>query len=109
MDLVFLVQGSAAEPYRVTFRAHEGGVQMLCTCDAAAIGTHCKHRLRLLQGEATDIVSDNAASVGVLVERLAGTALARALTELVEAETAAEQAKRRVAAAKKALARAMTG
>ena len=59
----FLVQGSAPEPYHVLFRRNGANLSAYCTCPAGENGMHCKHRIRILQGLAEGIVSENVADV----------------------------------------------
>jgi uncharacterized Zn finger protein len=48
----FLVQGSAAEPYKVIFKLRDDkNLSAYCTCQAGQKGTHCKHRINILRGE----------------------------------------------------------
>lgn len=94
-----LVQGSEPSPYHVTFRREGDRLTATCTCAGAAARQLCKHRLALLSGDGTAIVSDNAASIQQLPAMLAGE----------ETEAKIEEAKRLAHAARKALARIMLG
>lgn len=55
----FLVQGSAPEPYRVSFWRVGDNVKSSCTCRAGKNGLACKHRIALLDGDVTNLVSAN--------------------------------------------------
>jgi hypothetical protein len=107
--LEFLVQGSEPEPYHVTFR--RTGEQLIagCTCAGAAAHQLCKHRLALLAGDVTAVVSGNAAAVQQLPAVMAGTALELAYGRVIETERGVEAAKRLAHAARKALGRIMQG
>ncbi len=103
-----MVQGSASEPYRVTFQKSEGQLSAFCTCPAGANGQHCKHRLRILEGKTEGIVDRNEGHVTVVRSWLPGTELEAALIELAQAERELELAKAGAASAKRRLASVMT-
>lgn len=104
-QISFSVQGSTSI-YEVVFSRGDD-VSATCTCNAGQMGQHCKHRLSILAGDGAAITSENKALVADILAWLPGTKLAGAFAEMVNAEGAAEQAKKRLAAAKKAFARAM--
>lgn len=58
----FLVQGSASEPYRVSFWQVSNNVKSSCTCQSGKNGLACKHRINLLDGDITNLVSPPADS-----------------------------------------------
>jgi hypothetical protein len=63
----FLVQGSAAEPYVISFRRRDAkNISAYCTCPAGESGMSCKHRIRILRGLIEGIVSSNSADVTVV-------------------------------------------
>lgn len=103
----FTVQGSAPEPYTVIVSRKGDNLTATCTCPAGQNGTHCKHRLRILLGDESDIVSDNIAEVSLAADLLAGTDVERAVTLLGEAEEQLSIAKRLVRDRKKMLARVL--
>ncbi|GAB6846609.1 SWIM zinc finger family protein [Paraburkholderia kururiensis] len=108
MDKIsFLVQGSANEPYEVTFERENNQIAAFCTCPAGANGTYCKHRLFILDGVISGIVSDNADQAVTVASWLRGSNLAADIENLSEAERVLEQAKSNVNKAKKNLAAAM--
>jgi hypothetical protein len=109
MEIQFRVQGSSTEPYLVTFIRDAEGLIATCTCAAGSMGQHCKHRLAILTGDATSLVSDNGTEIATVTEWLVGSALSVALAELEAAEQQLEAAKRAVASAKKRLSRAFSG
>ncbi len=57
--LKFYVQGSATEPYRVSFWQKDGILKSACTCQAGKKGMYCKHRFQLIDGDVTNLKSDN--------------------------------------------------
>ena len=106
--ITFLVQGTAPEPYQVHFALGDGGnITATCTCPAGAMGQYCKHRFNILAGDLTGIASGNEPDVALVASWLPGSDVERALTALGDAEREFRVAKSRVAAAKKAIAKAM--
>ena len=103
----FLVQGSAPDPYEVTFIKDGNNMTALCTCAAGQNGQYCKHRIRILDGAISGIVSDNTAAVKTVTTWLVGTAIEAALREVKVAEAEMEKAEKNLTRVKKALARAM--
>ena len=53
----FEVLGSEGDVYRVTFVQASGGVRVSCTCRAGMSGLFCKHRLALMAGDRSRMVS----------------------------------------------------
>lgn len=104
-ELTFQVRGSSARPYEVVIIKDGDSLTALCSCPAGQHGNFCKHRIGILDGETSAIVSDNADSVATAVAWLAGTDVEAALTEVREAEKQADKAA--LATAKRKLARAM--
>lgn len=107
--LTFFVQGSAPEPYTVVFERDADRLTGTCTCAAGEVGQYCKHRIRLLYGEATDLVGgDDASRMKAMVT---GSRLADVLRFVESEEAAVEAAKKiltkRLTDAKHALARIM--
>lgn len=105
-EICFLVQGSAEEPYRVTFRKTGKNLSAYCTCPAGENGQHCKHRMNILCGITSGIVSGNEAKVQVVTSWLPGTDVEVALSAVIDAEKQYEKAKLELSSAKKRLARA---
>jgi uncharacterized Zn finger protein len=106
---VFLVKGSAEEPYKVTFELKRGNLTAYCTCPAGEKGMYCKHRFAILEGSSRAVVSENLEEVGEVAAWLKGTDLERAMAEVADAEAVVARSKRELTAAKKALAAAMRG
>ncbi|APR39374.1 SWIM zinc finger family protein [Paraburkholderia sp. SOS3] len=105
----FLVQGSAPDPYRVTFVRDSNEVSALCSCPAGENGGYCKHRLSILDGVLDGVVSTNAHQVREVGSWLPGSSLESCLAEVASAAKAVENAKRLEAQAKKKLARVLAG
>jgi uncharacterized Zn finger protein len=106
-ELNFLVKGSSADPYEVTFIKDGSSLTALCTCPAGTYGNFCKHRISILDGITKMITSDNANQVATVVGWLAGTDVETALSEMRQAEKIADPDKTALNAAKRKLARAM--
>ena len=102
----FQVQGSAPDPYTVTFELHGTKLSAYCTCPAGENGQYCKHRFAILGGNTSGVVSGNVGEVTTVASWLVGSnvqtamnALAAAEAELAVAQTAVSAAKKKVAAA----------
>ncbi len=106
-DLVFLVKGSAADPYEVTFIKDGTSLTAICTCPAGTYGNFCKHRISILDGNTKAISSDNANQAATVVGWLSGTDVEAALSEMREAEKIADPDKKALHDAQRKLARAM--
>jgi hypothetical protein len=102
----FLVQGSSKDPYRVTFRKTGNNLSAYCTCPAGENDQHCKHRMNILRGITSGIVSGNEAKVRVVTSWLPGTDVEVALSAVLDAEKKYEKAKLELSSPKKRLARA---
>lgn len=102
----FCVQGSAKEPYKVSFRKIDNNLSANCTCPAGVNGQYCKHRLNILGGLTEGIVSGNELDVEVATAWLTGTDVEAALNSFMSAEERFENAKRKFSLAKKQLAKA---
>jgi hypothetical protein len=107
MKATFRVQGSEAEPYEVVFHKEGTNLQAYCNCKAGENGLYCKHRFAILSGDASRVVSANAGEVTVVAGWLKGSDVEAALGTVFEMEREMEAAKRRLSAAKKAVAIAM--
>lgn len=106
-DICFLVQGSAEEPYKVTFKKNGNNLSAYCTCPAGENGQYCKHRFRILDGCGDGIVSGNKDEVMIVKSWLSGTDVEAALNEVAEKERVLEKIKQDLSVAKKRLARIM--
>ena len=106
-DICFLVQGSAEEPYKVTFKKNGSNLSAYCTCPAGENGQCCKHRFRILAGSNEGIVSGNKDEAMIVKAWLRGTDVETALIEVAEKERVFEKVKKDLSAAKKKLAQIM--
>jgi hypothetical protein len=107
----FLVQGSASEPYETVFDKNDDNVNATCSCPAGVTGPkgQCsKHRLRILRGDTDGIVSANIEDVKIVQGWIAGSYIETAIHKIAEGEVELERARKKVAAAKKALASVMS-
>jgi hypothetical protein len=100
----FLVQGSAPEPYRVSFRRRDPkGISAYCTCPAGESGMSCKHRVRILRGVLEGVVSPNTSDVTVVAGWLPSSDVETALHTIDQLEKEADRIKRALSAAKQDL------
>ncbi len=106
-NIEFLVQGSADEPYKVRFIKQGDNLSAYCTCPAGQNGMYCKHRFRILEGSTKGIVSSNPAEAATVQSWLQGTDVEGAMCKVKQIESEAAEVKKRLSAAKKALARSM--
>ena len=107
MEINFLVQGSAKDPYEVTFIKDGDNLAALCTCPAGKMGQYCKHRINILGGSIKNVVSENVDDVKVVESWLPGTDVETALIEVLAAEKEFKAAKQNLMNYKKKLARVM--
>jgi uncharacterized FAD-dependent dehydrogenase len=106
--LEFLVQGSVAEPYVISFRRRDvKNISAYCTCPAGESGMSCKHRIRILRGLSEGIVSPNTADVSTVAGWLAGSDVETALQTIDGLEKETERLKKALSGAKKALAQCL--
>lgn len=103
----FFVQGSAPEPYHVTFEKEGNKLNAYCTCPAGQNGMHCKHRLNILKGSIKKIVNGNQSDVEKVVSWLHGTDLEEAIKRVDQLEKEASIIKKKLSRAKKLIARLM--
>jgi uncharacterized Zn finger protein len=107
----FLVQGSEEEPYEVVFDKEGDRVTATCSCPAGVkgpAGQCCKHRINILRGNADGIVSANVQDVKTVQGWIVDSDIEAEVRKLTEGEAELEQAKKKVAAAKRALAKVMS-
>lgn len=102
----FLVRGSTGQ-YEVTFTREGDQLTTKCTCQAGEYGLHCKHRIAIIMGDTSNILSGNENQVKEIKELIKDTDVEKALIHLKEAEKAYELAQKQLSKAKKTLARAM--
>jgi len=105
--LQFIVSGEQGEDHVVKFSRDGTNFTGTCTCDAGKMEMYCNHVFRLLAGDVSHLVSDNTDHVDLLPAMAAGTDVADALENLIQAENALAATKRVVANCKSALSRAL--
>ena len=107
-EITIEVQGSAPEPYKVTFvRQSETNLSAYCTCAAGENGQYCKHRFAILDGITADIVSSNANEASIVQSWLLGTDIERLMRRMRELEKEAARIKNELSFVKKDLAKAL--
>ena len=106
-EIKFLVQGSNPDPYYVVFKRTGTNITASCTCPAGVFGQFCKHRVRIMLGDSSGIISENIAAVSDIQNWLCGTDVEKALHDLRDVEQQLEEAKKRVSISKKSLARTL--
>jgi len=108
-EIVFLVQGSNPEPYKIRFIKSDLIFSAFCTCPAGQKGMHCKHRINILTGSVNAIVSDNIEEVATIKKWLIGTPIEEAIQLFQSAEKECLSAKKASTKAKKNLSKALRG
>ena len=107
-EILFEVQGSAPEPYKVIFvRRSERNLSAYCSCPAGEKRQYCKHRFNILAGITEKIVSGNEADAKTVQSWLPGTDIEQAIHRVQELEMEAEKINRMLSVAKKAIAKTM--
>jgi uncharacterized Zn finger protein len=101
---VFLIKGSASEPYKVTFEKDGSNLSAYCTCPAGQNGQYCKHRFAILAGDVDTVVSENVVDAKKVAGWLPGTDAESALQDVTIAEKELARAKKKLSAAKRRLA-----
>ena len=99
-QLNFTVRGDSGSKYQVTFIKEGNLLVGFCTCPAGEKGTYCKHRIRLLAGEISQLVSKNENDVHKLCELKTGTQLENILNTLFEREAQLDRLKKDIKAVK---------
>ena len=103
----FLVSGSGPKPYQVEFVKDDAGLKVYRNCLAGTHGSHCKHRINILAGDSSGVVSDVDDKFELISKWLYGTGLESALKELLSAQKEKPLDKKRVAKAKRAISKFM--
>ncbi len=85
--VIFMVQGSAAEPYQVRFvNRGAGNISACCTCPAGQNRMYCKHRFGIFGGQRKGIVFGNESDVSTVQGWLPGSDIEAAMKEVQKAE-----------------------
>ena len=107
MTKEFLVKGSSEEPYVVTFSKDGSNITARCTCQAGRFGNQCKHRINILHGDSSAVVSNNVNEVDEVAAWLEGSDIAAALDTIVRLEKEKAKITREISKAKKIVADVM--
>ena len=91
-EFLFLIQGNATEPFQVRFLREADRLTATCTCNAGLLGKLCKHRLGLLRGDLTGLVSGNQEQVPRIPDLFKGSDGEVPTKGLLEAEAALDHA-----------------
>ncbi|MDE1901492.1 MAG: SWIM zinc finger family protein [Alphaproteobacteria bacterium] len=86
MKIEFSIQGREPKPYLVIFERKGNHLNAMCSCPAGKNGQYCKHRLGLLAGDVTNLVSNNASDVSKLPDMLKDSDVQTAMEHLQQAE-----------------------
>lgn len=102
-----VVSSSSGEVYFIEVARKGANLTCTCTCPAASNGTHCKHRLGILSGDAGIVEAGDTDQMHLIPQMLAGTDVEQAMARLNELEAQKAEIDRQLKAAKKALARTL--
>ena len=103
----FLVQGSEALPYQVVFTKNGTDLKADCSCRAGIHKILCKHRLSLLNGDKSAVVSENGDQVAEVASWLVGTTVGEAISKVVSLEAEKKALEAKIKNAKKLVAKAL--
>lgn len=108
MKYEFLAKSSGSVPYLVVFTHSENGLSATCNCKAGIFGKLCKHKLALLQGDAS-MLSDPTEDQKLyeLSALVLKTSYPKFLSEIHQAELAQIKAKKTLDQSKKLLEKAL--
>lgn len=106
--ITFNVKGSSPQPYLVIFiKSSDNNLYASCTCAAGKNGQYCKHRIKLMSGETSGIVSTNLEDVYTIQAWLIGTDTENALIRMRTLEYEEIRIKNDLKLAKRDLAKFM--
>ena len=108
-QITFKVQGSDSTPYTVTFKRRNGKVTISCTCKAGKHNTCCKHRMALIGGDSSAIVSNNVDEVYNIHHLIAESNIEETVIKIRALEKELEKSKTHLKNLKKQLSRLMNG
>lgn len=107
MKIEFVVEGSRGDAYTVSFEKKGANLNAYCTCPAGQSGQYCKHRIALMHGDVSSLLSENSTDVEQLKSMIRGTDVEAAYRKVLEATESFELAEAGLKKAKRDLARAM--
>jgi hypothetical protein len=112
MEYIFEIAGSDST-HSVILSDNSGVIRLSCDCTAAENKVMCKHRIAIIKGDSTTVVSKNHQDIAAAVEVLKQCGIYEAWLAVKEEEKNAEkeikEAKNRVAKKKKALVKLTDG
>lgn len=91
--VIFLIQGSAKEPYEVKFSKKDQKVIATCTCPAGRFSGYCKHRVSILTNKSNGIISNNIEDVQKISSWIANTEIENALNHFLRMQELEKKAK----------------
>lgn len=104
--LQFLVAGSKGGEYVVRFIRRGNNFGAYCSCPAGENGLYCRHRFALLDGDVSDMLSENYSDVKRIFSLLKGTDVEPIYKKYTELKAQSEAIKKDFDGIKKKLARA---
>jgi uncharacterized Zn finger protein len=104
--LIFQVKGTEGN-YTVTFSREGTNLTTTCTCPAREHEMHCKHRIALMWGDPSAIISKNKEDVKKVLEMVKGSDVEEILGDVLRIEKQLEQLQEELTKKKKKLARKM--
>jgi ABC-type hemin transport system ATPase subunit len=106
--IAFLVQGSATEPYSVTFTKTLKKISVLCTCQAGKKKMLCKHKINIINGDTQNIVGNNLSEITSLLSWLEGSDTEKSAKIIQQLEAELEAAKSNLASERKRLTKLLS-
>ena len=74
MIIEFLIKGSSAQPYKVTFqKSVDQHVYSGCNCSCRKSGMICKHIMNILDGDVTNMIQGSSIDIKMVLELIEGT------------------------------------
>ena len=106
-SIVFDVRDRDLVECRVTFVKSADNLSAFCTCDLGQSERYCDHRLDILRGDTSHIISDNVTDAAAVAQWAVGTDVYSAMLEIEQWENRAREAEHKLKAARHRLAVAM--
>lgn len=109
-EMRFVVRSSSGSgTYDLFVTRTQTGIRFACSCPAADNGTHCKHRVALLLGDAKMLVDGAPQDVARLRDLFRPSGIYEALTAIQQLERDVATAKAQIAVMKRQVAECMMG
>lgn len=109
-ELRFSIMGENDDIFEVTITRHEensANLSAFCTCGSAQHGEFCPHRFEILEGDISNLASDNLNDLQILKEWIKGSDIEAAMQELSKAKTDLKLAREKYAYSRNMLVRRM--